>query len=455
MKRYRLTVPEMVYADVRQHLLHGRNEEVAVLFANAATSDDVTNVIVRRWEPVPSAMLLRQAPDIFSVDSAFIVRHAKQAATRGESIVLAHSHPMDHEIPRFSSADDCGEADLYAFLQVRLSNRVHGALVMSPGGVAARFNLVDGAQVAVDEIRVVGRRVQRHRTCSTTIPHDEDQAHARQCLIWGSHGQRVLRDTTVALIGAGGTGSVVAQQLIHLGIGGLLVVDNQLVEESNLSRIVGARRDDIDSTPKVDVVGRIATAVDPSVNVWPIKGDVTDSNVLEKLKGVDVIFLCTDSHHSRAVVNAFAVQYVIPLIDLGFLIDIDEQTSQVIAAVGEVRVVVPGGYCLSCAGVLDADRIKAEKASSEERAAHPGYYRALDIPDPSVITLNSTIASLAVTIGCDMLIPTMRPVHPLDSYRYNAVKGIVAHHQKTHNPLCGICGTEGRVAMGDLLPLPQ
>lgn len=247
---------------------------------------------------------------------------------------------------------------------------------------------------------------------------------------------------------------MVAQQLLHLGVGKLIVIDGQTVAESNLSRIVGARRDDIDVTPKVEIVARTAWGIDPAIEVLPIWGDVTDPGILATLKGADILLLCTDSHHSRAVVNALAVQYAIPLIDLGFRIHVEPETYRVVSAVGEVRVVVPGGYCLSCAGVLDADRIKAEKASPEERAANPGYFTDIDVDDPSVITLNSTIASLAVTLGCDMIVPTMRPIDALDSYRYNAVKGIVTNVAKELRPTCGMCSAEGRTAICDSLALP-
>ncbi|HET8630054.1 MAG TPA: ThiF family adenylyltransferase [Thermomicrobiales bacterium] len=455
MTRYRLTFPEPQYDGVRGHLLQGAREEVALLFAHEMTTAETTGLIVRRWEPVPPAMLLRQDEDAFVVDSQFIVSRVKQARGRGESILLAHSHPGERAAPRFSRADDRGEDDLYPLLQVRIPGRIHGAVVMSPGGQAARLRLPDGTRVPVEEVRVVGRRVQRCFGSSRDEQGGIDEARARQRLIWGARGQGMLRDATAGIVGAGGTGSVVAQQLIHLGIGRIIAIDPQVVAESNVSRIVGVRREDIDVTPKVAIVARTARAVDPDIDVRPIRGDVTQPEVLSALKAADVLFVCTDSHHSRAVVNALAVQYAIPLVDLGFLIDVEPETHKVISAVGEVRIVVPGGYCLSCAGVLDADRIKAEKASPEERAANPGYFTRLDVDDPAVITLNSTIASLAVTVGGDMLVPTMRPVSALDSYRYNAVKGLVANVQKHRQPACGICGDEGRAAMGATLPLPR
>ncbi len=454
MTNYRLTFPEPLHDEVRGHLLQGDREEVALLYAHEAHLSGTTILIIRRWEPVPPAMLLQQEENFFSVDSQFIVGRVKKARERGESILLAHSHPGDPDVPRFSRADDRGENNLYPLLHMRLPSRIHGAVVMSPGGQAARLSLPDGTLVEVDEVRVVGRRVRRFVTSNTCDESITDEARARQQLIWGPHGQGTLRDATIGIIGAGGTGSVVAQQLIHVGVGRIIVVDGQLVARSNLSRIVGVRCEDIGVTRKVDIVARVAREVDPAIEVQSIFGDVTQADVLGELKAADVLFLCTDSHYSRAVVNALAVQYAIPLIDLGFLIDVEPEAHRVIAAVGEVRIVVPGGYCLSCVGVLDAERIKAEKATPEDRAANPGYFTRLDVNDPSVITLNSTIASLAVTLGCDMLVPTMRPVDALDSYRYNAVKGIVTNVAKARQPACGMCGAEGRAAMGDSLALP-
>jgi hypothetical protein len=455
MTQYRLTFPEPLYDALTAHVLRSGQEEVALLFAHEAHLDDTRVLIVRHWEPVPAEMLLQQQEDLFAVNSAFIVSRVKSARQQQECVLLTHSHPLDYAVPRFSRADTLGEDNLYPLLQMRLPDRVHGAVVISPGGHAARFVLPDRTRVPVEEVRIVGRRMRRRLAPPGRNEALVDGVHARQQLIWGARGQGLLREASIGVVGAGGTGSVVAQQLIHLGVGRLTVIDNQVVEESNLSRIVGAQRSDINVTRKVDIVQRVAQAVDPAIEVRAIHGDVTDPEVLAGLRSVDLLFLCTDKHYSRMVVNSLAVQYLIPLVDLGFLIEIEPTSGYVIAAVGEVRVVVPGGYCLSCAGVLDAERIQAEKATPAERNQFAAYFRGVDVPDPSVITLNSTIASLAVTIGCDMLVPTMRPVNPCDSYRYNALKGLVTHIEKKHQPACGICGSEGRAAMGDALPLPQ
>lgn len=450
----RLTFPGPVFQALRAHLLQSSSEQVALVFAHEVHMDGATTLIARRWEPVPSKMLTSQA-DMFAVNSSFVASQAKRARARSESIFLAHSHPASRGMPSFSPADTRGEANLYDFLRRRLPERIHGALVLSPEGMHARVCLPQGTVTPVDEVRVVGRTVQIIRPHVMASAPTADEAHDRQRLMWGDHAQGILRDLCIAVVGAGGIGSVVAQQLIHLGVGRLIVIDNQVVEESNLARVVGARKADVGVTAKVDVVARLAAEVDPTVAVMPIQADVCTPAVAARLRGADLIYLCTDRHWSRAVVNAVAVQYAIPLVDMGFLIDVNTDAHQVISAVGEVRIVVPGGYCLSCTGVLDADRIRAEKASPEERAAFPGYFSGLDVHEPSVITVNSVIASLAVTVGIDMFIPTMRSTGALDSYRYNALKGLVSHAGKRQGMQCGVCGSDGIGAFGDALPIAR
>jgi len=451
--QYGIIIPEPLYTALRVHLLQGEREEVALLFAHQVITPEATRLVVRRWEPVPNEALQIHEEEQFALDSAFLVRHAKQARLNEESMVLAHSHPGDPSTPRFSRADTVGEKDLYDFLRVRLPGRPHGAIVISPGGIAGRLNY-DSRHTYPAEVRVVGRRVVAHAGQHHHRASENDPLRARQELLWGSRGQSRLRQARVAVIGAGGTGSVTAQQLIHLGVGTLITVDEQVAAASNIARIVGMHLDDIDHTAKVDIVARVAKSLDPTIQVHPVHASVCSAEVLRGLRDVDLVFLCTDGHWSRAAVNALAVQYSIPLIDMAFAITLNEAATRVASAVGEIRIVTPGGYCLSCIGALDADRIRAEKANPAERAAFPQYFVNLEIDDPSVITVNSTLASLAVSLGVDMLIPTMSPVGPYDSYQYNALKGLVRHQIKPGIPSCSICGADGIAGLADDHPLP-
>ena len=455
MTRFQVVLPAPLEHEVQAHLFGSGadTEEVALLFGHPTHSAHTTGVVISRWLPVPQEALLVQEADRFAMDSAYLVQHVKKARAQHESLLLAHSHPGDPHLPWFSHADTLGEANLYPLLQQRLLGRLHGALVFAPGGVSARLITPDGT-IQRAAVRVVGRHVQIYQPGINGHAPASDPTHARQELMWGSHGQGLLRNMTIAVVGAGGTGSVVAQQLIHLGVGHLIVVDPQRLEDSNLARVVGARQEDVGRTNKVEIVKRTASHVDPTIEVRAIADDVCRNSVLEEILDADLLFVCTHGHYSRAVLNALAVQYRLPLVDMGFRIDLNATHDRVASAVGEVRLVVPGGYCLSCAGVLNAALIHAEKASPEERAAHPSYFADLDTPDPSVITLNSVIASLAISVGLDMFVPTMHATGAQDSYRYNALKGIITNIGKDKGDTCGICGSEGLGGLGDDHPRP-
>lgn len=84
----------------------------------------------------------------------------------------------------------------------------------------------------------------------------------------GARSEELLRTATVAIVGLGGGGSHIAQQLGHVGVGNLILFDPDQVEHSNLNRLVGATtRDADDRTYKVDVAARLVEALNPAAHV--------------------------------------------------------------------------------------------------------------------------------------------------------------------------------------------
>jgi molybdopterin-synthase adenylyltransferase len=102
-----------------------------------------------------------------------------------------------------------------------------------------------------------------------------DQFH-RQVLALGADGQAALETVVVGVVGLGGTGSIVAARLAHLGVRDLVFVDRDRVETSNLPRIVGANGEDVD-TPKVKVAARYASRLGASVCVGRVSVAATTS----------------------------------------------------------------------------------------------------------------------------------------------------------------------------------
>lgn len=325
-----------------------------------------------------------------------------------------------------------------------------GALLLTPDDAAGRLwwpRVPD--PVSVDRVKVVGRRFDLF---GASAPGASMETHARQVLAIGEDGQRRLRTLRVGVVGAGGTGSLVIQLLAHLGVGSLLVVDPDLLERSNRSRVVGSTVDD-EGLPKAEIASRLARQIDPIMDVTALVGDVRECEVAERLVSADVVFGCTDSHSSRAVLNRLALAYLVPLIDLGVAVGLtaDRFLAGVAAA---VRPVVPGGSCLWCQGCLDARRIEWENLTEAERDARITFgYGVADVSQPSVITFNAVAAAHAVTVMQDMVTPFMADPAADEGLLWMAGSGRVVVTQHHGRSECGLCGPEGILAAGTDAPV--
>ena len=144
---------------------------------------------------------------------------------------------------------------------------------------------------------------------------------------FGSEGQLRLKGTTVAVIGAGGLGSHVIQQLAHLGVGRLVIIDADMQEESNKNRDVGSLHADPDGKiSKVDVAERLVKAIDPSIVVEKIQADLRSEEALRRLQTVDYLFGCVDNDGVRLVLTEHCLAFDRPYFDLASDIHIDDGT---------------------------------------------------------------------------------------------------------------------------------
>lgn len=373
--------------------------------------------------------------------AAFLVDVANHARANDYSVIFIHTHPLAEGAPRFSHVDDAGELELKAYLDRRAPDGEHLALVIGPEGCRAR-RLGSGAEVDVWE---VGDRLILRSGADDEDPLDE--RHDRQVRAFGAAGQRMLRRLHVGLVGGGGTGSATAPQLAHLGVANFTLIDPDLVEATNLNRLLGAGPENV-GLPKVKVAERMIKAINPEAQVRTFQADVVDADVTPQLTGLDAIFLCTDSHASRAVVGQLAYQYLVPVFDMG--VSITAREGAVTHITGRVQMLAPGLPCLTCTGALDSEQIRREMLTPEQRAADP-YIQGAHEPQPAVISINSTMASLAVTMFLGAVTPA--PAGARFQY-YDGVRGTVRPAGATQIAGCVVCSGSGALARGTSWPLP-
>jgi hypothetical protein len=206
----------------------------------------------------------------------------------------------------------------------------------------------------------------------------------------GPESDKVLANCTAGLVGLGGGGSHLVQQLAHLGLGNFLLVDPDRVEESNLNRLVGATAEDAaKGSPKTLVAKRLIERVSPDARVEAVEKKWQECHQL--LRGCDVIFGCVDTYRDRHELEITARRYMLPYIDIGM--DVHSLGHQ-FSVSGQVILSMPGALCMTCLGFL-RDDLLAEEVEN--------YGAAGD--RPQVVWANGVLASIAVGVFTQLLTP--------------------------------------------------
>jgi len=373
---------------------------------------------------------------------ATVARVIGSARASGSSLILVHSHPMGGAIP--SQRDLAGEAQLLPVFRRRVPDVPHGRLIVAPDGMSAALFAPDGTEATL-ELWAVGEDLTRHdHDCSENDP-EIAETFDRQIRAFGAEGQSRLAHLTVAIVGLGGTGSIVAQQLAHLGVGAFILMDPDHLEPTNLNRVVGTRASDL-RRPKVEIARDMILTVNPDARVEAKTRDVADAASARELLDADFVLCCTDSQGSRFVLSQTAYQYLLPTIDIGVVIHAGPAGISHVS--GRVQMLGPGLPCLLCTGVLDAEAVRRDLLTPEARAADP-YIVGAPTPQPAVISINGTASSLAVTM---MLSATTGIPVAARHQRLRLETGVVTRVDAHPEPGCPMCSAA--FACGDTWPTP-
>lgn len=407
-------------------------------------SDSAWRLIVVDVMPLDPADYRARTPEFIELEAATLAAAAKRARLAHRALILAHTHPVSGAVAP-SVVDRDGEARWVPAVRRRIGDLPVARLIV--GRDAAHAALLAAEFEGGQPVRVIdlGRDVKIVAD-TADAPVDTASVH-RQVLAFGSAGQRRIQRLRVGVVGCGGTGSVTVQQLAHLGVRDFLLVDPDVVEESNLNRLVGASSHDV-GRPKVDVARDLVHGIHADADVDLIVGDVCDGAIARKLLTTDVFFCCTDSEGSRAVLNQLAYQFALPGFDMGVVIRVKD--GAVTHVNGRVQMLAPGEPCLLCGDVLDAEQVRRELLTDEARERDQ-YIQGAVVPQPAVISINSATASLAVTM---MLSAFTGMPGAARNQRIRFESGTVSRIAVDPQPACPVCSSTGAVRRGDSLAMP-
>jgi len=462
IEKFRLRFLEEQYDRIADLIFADENEAAALalcgrsLIRNPWLGGEEETFIVKEIVPVPSDAYIRRSPVDFVWSTTPFFQLLKRAARKDFAVAVIHSHPKDH--PDFSLNDNIADKELFEIAFNRLeSARAHLSVVIERNGqISARAYLPDLKPQRVQSVVVIGERWRMAcRTNDASIaPHLDRQVRA-----FGASATAQLRNLRVAIVGCGGTGSAVAMLLSRIGIGKLALIDADNVQDTNLNRLHFAGMSDANlQRRKVDVVAEGIAAIGLPTTIVRVPRYCDHKDALDVLRSCDVVFGCTDDHLGREILNRLAHFYFIPIIDLGLLIEPNDDNGYDVFD-GRVTIVQPGYPCQSCRGLIDNEQIFIDSLRRDpellEARRRAGYVPNDPDPSPAVVTFTTEVATMAVNELFHRLNafrgPEERCSERIRQFQYLKSSDTLPGGKR--RPGCRLCGQRRYDGRGDMIPL--
>ena len=242
-----------------------------------------------------------------------------------------------------------------------------------------------------------------------------------------------------------------AELLARAGCVDLMVIDDDIVKDVNLNRILYATAEDVKGeVPKVEVLRRGIEGLGLGCRVEPILGNILNKEILARLRETDLVVGCVDKAYPRLLLSQFAYKYLHPFVDVGAEIGGDEQG--IVAAVARANYVAPGRHCLQCVGVVNSRQLHFESLVYEEqqREIALGYSDDLVMKQPAVMDLNMRAAGLGMIVLRHLLQPfLLEPLPVTISENLVTYRMLAIMKPKVPNEVCPVCQANLQTGFGD------
>ena len=401
MKATALAMTARQHAALRQYLFPGDGlEAAAILVCNHGVGQRLHRLLVTEQIDLPHERSQRQDQRItWPFGDHLPPERIAETDINGQSIVTIHSHP--NGFSTFSQLDDENDRELFCSVCNWFDDeRINGSAIMLPDGrIVGRTVDAQGRFRPMQTVAVVGEDI---RLWKGSEPRREMAAGIAGKLeqTFGSGTLALLRTMRVGVVGCSGTGSVVVELLARNGIGELVLVDDDVVEEKNLNRIVNASQEDAaHRRAKVTALKCAVERMGTGCHVECRCARTDSAEALAALIDCDVVFGCVDTAFGRYHLECLASAHLLPYFDVGVHIEADGQGG-IQAADAVSHYIQPEGAGLLARGAYTMEQVAAENTRrhnpahyGRQRAA--GYLAAVGEEQPAVISVNMQAACMA------------------------------------------------------------
>ena len=400
MKATALVMTERHHASLRSYLFPGDGlEAAAILVCNRGTGRRSQRLLVAEQLHLPHDRSSRQQRRVtWPFSDLLPPERITQIDRNGQSIVTIHSHPNGQAA--FSAVDDENDRMLFPSVCNWFDDgRVNGsAIMLTDGRIVGRTVDDQGRFAAMETVAVIGddiRLWKSRRSVRESSAFDNKLAQT-----FGSGTLALLRAMRVGVVGCSGTGSIVVELLARNGVGELVLVDGDVVEEKNLNRIVNASREDaLQRRPKVAALKEAVERTGTGCRLNCLQAQTDSAEVLAALVDCDVIFGCVDTAFGRYHLECLASAHFMPYFDVGVYLEADGQGG-IEAADAVSHYVHPEGAGLLARAAYTMEQVAAENARRHDPAHYrrqriAGYLAAVGEEQPAVMSVNMQAACMA------------------------------------------------------------
>ena len=344
-----------------------------------------------------------------NIDSEFRSRCLTEIDERidVDTFIDVHTHPFGSGMPYFSSIDTDDEKKMKEYLVSKGDEIHYASIVFSRDMYNARLWEWDGEKAFYENAVIKTQKVSENIPNlffdkEINITKEYAEMFDRSILTLGfSSIKAMMSDQVITIIGVGGVGSIIAENLIHMGFQNINLIDFDVVEKSNLNRLVGATYEDAkQNKKKVSVIAKHLKSINPFSKVHAYCKSVFDKSMEKVIALSDWLFLTTDNYASCVHVQNLAFKYYVPFISAATNILVENK--QISDVRGEVILIRIGDrLCLNCLGKIDRKELIYEThpdPNIREAMVQKGYVRGHDVKDPAVKTLNSMVATIATDV---------------------------------------------------------
>jgi len=386
-------------------------ERVGFVYAKTTVLSDGTYLInYTEYHPVADEHYVEDDSVGARIGSAAI-RGAMQKIL-DENCSGFHVHLHNHVgQPRPSGDDKEGLPGIVESLANLKPSLPHGILILSKDSCYALVKVNGEKHFVIPEIIAA---VQYPMVLQFPGAHALPQSNVlqRQSFL-GERSTLIFEHLKVVIVGLGGGGSHLVQQLAHLGVKHFILFDFDQVEESNLNRLVGAYFEDIaKGRLKTEIARRMILNINPDAVVKVVNSRWQEN--AETLQVGDVVFGCVDTYEGRGQLEAECRRYLIPFIDIGMDVHKSAEGNQIS---GQVILSMPGHACMRCMGFITEEKLAIEAAKYGDIGGRP-----------QVIWPNGLLASSAIGIFTDLITGWSGQKNRLAYIVYDGNTGLLSNH---------------------------